>query len=105
MYVYIYIYIYIYIYETVVSSRNLTQTNLGANPLVISSGKNDPETGSFCPSTAGFPVSITVRVPASGKADRVWKPAYTALLFGALERKVPYFSIDNAHPKLFLHSF
>jgi hypothetical protein len=52
----------------------MTQTNLRANPLVISSGQSDPETG-FCPSTSGFPVIITVRVPVSGQAEKVWKPS------------------------------
>jgi len=61
-----------FICESVVSSRVTTWTNLRANPSAIFSGQSDPETG-FCPSTSGYHVSITLRVPVSGQAEKVWK--------------------------------
>jgi hypothetical protein len=63
-----------FICETVVSSRVMTQTNIRANPRVISSGQSDPEAG-FCPSTSGEPVNITLSVPVSGSAEKVGKPS------------------------------
>lgn len=58
-----------FVCKTVISSRVVTRTSLRVDLRVISSGQNDPETG-FCPSTASFPISVTVHVPVSGKADK-----------------------------------